>query len=97
MTTDDSSGDIRVPRIGWWRQRLLAWSKLAVLRTLHIYSRYVSPLFLPSCRFYPSCSRYAGLAITRHGLVRGGILALKRVLRCHPLHPGGVDPVPGDP
>lgn len=67
--------------------------RLAVL-LLHLYKRAVSPLLPPACRFYPTCSEYAAQAITKHGLVRGGILAAKRLIKCNPLHPGGFDPVP---
>jgi putative membrane protein insertion efficiency factor len=58
------------------------------------YQRWVSPLFAPRCRFYPSCSSYALTALRRHGLVKGGALALWRLARCQPFHPGGVDHVP---
>ncbi|PKQ20279.1 MAG: membrane protein insertion efficiency factor YidD [Actinobacteria bacterium HGW-Actinobacteria-6] len=58
------------------------------------YQRFVSPLFPPTCRFAPTCSAYAVTAIERHGVIRGGWLALKRVGRCHPWNPGGLDPVP---
>jgi putative membrane protein insertion efficiency factor len=58
------------------------------------YQRFVSPLTPPVCRFYPSCSTYAADAIARHGPWKGGYLAVRRLLRCHPLHPGGYDPVP---
>lgn len=61
------------------------------------YQRWISPYLPPSCRFTPSCSEYAAQAVEHHGLVRGGWLAVRRVLRCHPLHPGGYDPVPGRP
>ncbi|MDP9024734.1 MAG: membrane protein insertion efficiency factor YidD [Candidatus Eremiobacteraeota bacterium] len=54
----------------------------------------VSPLFPPSCRFYPTCSQYAAEAIAKHGAVRGVSLAVKRLARCHPGHPGGIDLVP---
>jgi uncharacterized protein len=58
---------------------------------LALYKRRVSPLLPPSCRFTPTCSEYASLAIAKHGVVRGGALAVGRLLRCHPFHPGGVD------
>jgi len=58
------------------------------------YQYTLSPLLGPACRFYPSCSEYAYQAIVRHGPVKGLLLAVKRILRCHPFHPGGVDPVP---
>ena len=61
---------------------------------IRVYQYTLSPLLGPSCRFYPSCSEYAYQAIMRHGPLRGLLLALKRILRCHPLHHGGVDPVP---
>ncbi|HTT03641.1 MAG TPA: membrane protein insertion efficiency factor YidD [Steroidobacteraceae bacterium] len=61
---------------------------------IRIYQWTVSPLLGPTCRFYPSCSNYALQALRRYGLVRGGWLALRRIARCHPFHPGGVDPVP---
>ena len=61
---------------------------------LRVYRCYVSPAIGCHCRFHPTCSRYAVLAIQRHGPWRGSLLALKRLLRCHPLHPGGMDPVP---
>jgi putative membrane protein insertion efficiency factor len=58
------------------------------------YQRVISPLLPPSCRFYPSCSQYALEAITRHGALKGTWLAARRLVRCHPYHPGGFDPVP---
>ena len=61
---------------------------------IRIYQLGLSPLLGPRCRFYPSCSHYAAEAIDVHGVLRGGWLALKRIGRCHPLHPGGFDPVP---
>ncbi|WP_081326314.1 membrane protein insertion efficiency factor YidD, partial [Paenibacillus polymyxa] len=48
----------------------------------------------PSCRFYPTCSQYGIEAVKTHGALKGGWLTLKRILKCHPFHPGGVDPVP---
>lgn len=65
-----------------------------VLWLLRIYRYAISPLLGPSCRFYPSCSEYAHEAFCRHGLTRGGWLSLRRLLRCHPWHCGGHDPVP---
>jgi uncharacterized protein len=58
------------------------------------YRRWVSPALPARCRFYPSCSAYALEAVTTHGAWRGIGLAIWRVLRCHPFHPGGYDPVP---
>ncbi|HEY4019868.1 MAG TPA: membrane protein insertion efficiency factor YidD [Pseudonocardiaceae bacterium] len=61
---------------------------------LGIYRRWISPLFPPACRFYPSCSAYAVEAVTVHGALKGSWLAFRRLLRCGPWHPGGLDPVP---
>ena len=58
------------------------------------YRALISPLLPASCRFYPSCSAYAEEALRRHGAVKGSALAARRLLRCHPLHEGGIDPVP---
>ncbi len=65
-----------------------------LLLAIRLYQRFISPLSPPSCRFYPSCSAYAVTALTRFGPVRGGWLALRRIGRCNPWNPGGVDPVP---
>ncbi|MDD3884175.1 MAG: membrane protein insertion efficiency factor YidD [Gallionella sp.] len=61
---------------------------------IHGYQYLISPLKPPSCRFTPTCSHYACEAISKHGATKGGLLALKRLFRCHPWHPGGYDPVP---
>lgn len=58
------------------------------------YRRWLSPALPARCRFYPSCSAYALQALDRHGAIKGSGLALWRLLRCHPFHPGGYDPVP---
>jgi len=61
---------------------------------IRAYQYVASPLIVPSCRFHPSCSAYALEAVERYGSLRGAWLAVKRLLRCHPWHPGGCDPVP---
>ena len=67
--------------------------KKICLILIRSYQRFLSPCLPPRCRFYPSCSQYAVEAITRYGLLRGLAMALRRLLRCHPFHPGGFDPV----
>lgn len=74
-----------------------AWSKAAVwLMTLAVrfYQLCISPMLGPSCRFTPTCSQYAVEALRRHGPLRGTLLTLKRILRCHPWGGSGYDPVP---
>jgi uncharacterized protein len=66
----------------------------ALVALLGLYKRFVSPLLPPACRFTPTCSVYAREAISRHGARRGALLAARRLVRCHPFHPGGDDPVP---
>lgn len=61
---------------------------------IKIYQKLVSPNLGPNCRFQPTCSQYALEAVQRHGVFRGLWLAAKRIGKCHPLHPGGYDPVP---
>jgi hypothetical protein len=68
--------------------------RAAALLVLRAYRAVVSPLLPTSCRYFPTCSQYAYEAIEKHGLLRGSRLAVLRLLRCHPGHPGGVDPVP---
>lgn len=65
-----------------------------VLFLIRLYQRTFSEVLPSTCRFYPSCSEYAWQAIARYGVLKGGWLAIRRVGRCHPLHPGGYDPVP---
>lgn len=73
---------------------VLALPSRGLVLLIRGYQRYISPAFPARCRFYPSCSQYALEAITRHGALRGSWLAARRLARCHPFHPGGVDPVP---
>jgi hypothetical protein len=68
-------------------------SRLLVL-LVRLYQRLIGPGLPRACRYYPSCSAYAVEALERHGALRGGWLATRRIFRCHPFHPGGVDPVP---
>lgn len=69
--------------------------KRFLLWLIRLYRRFLSPLKgRPTCRFYPTCSTYAYAAIDRFGALRGGYLALRRILKCHPFHAGGVDRVP---
>lgn len=71
--------------------------KRAALAAIRGYQLTLSPFIGGQCRFYPTCSHYAVEAIERHGPWRGGWLAVRRLGRCHPFHPGGVDPVPAGP
>ena len=68
--------------------------KQLLLRGLRFYKRQISPGLPPSCRFVPTCSEYAMQAIEKYGAARGSFMALRRLLRCNPLFPGGYDPVP---
>ncbi|WP_106450589.1 membrane protein insertion efficiency factor YidD [Trichococcus alkaliphilus] len=58
------------------------------------YQKYISPLFPPSCRYYPTCSNYSVQAIQKHGAIKGSLMGISRILRCHPFVKGGYDPVP---
>ena len=70
--------------------------KRIALGAIKSYQRVISPAFPPSCRFTPTCSEYTYQAVQRHGVLRGVWLGLSRLVRCHPFHPGGYDPVPKD-
>ncbi len=72
-------------------RRLFALPLIALVKA---YQLLISPMTPPSCRFYPSCSAYAVTALTRHGPIKGSWLAVRRLARCHPWNPGGVDHVP---
>jgi len=67
--------------------------KRGLLLLIHFYRRFISPLKPPTCRFYPTCSLYAVQAIEKYGAFKGSYLAVKRILKCHPFHKGGYDPV----
>jgi putative membrane protein insertion efficiency factor len=68
--------------------------KKVLISLIFLYKKLLSPVLPPACRFYPSCSDYASGAIECHGVFKGLYLAARRLLRCHPYHPGGYDPVP---
>lgn len=68
--------------------------RAALMLLVRLYRAVVSPMLPQACRFYPSCSAYALGALERHGALRGSWLAARRLCRCHPFHPGGIDPVP---
>ena len=69
-------------------------TKKLILGVIRAYRTAISPLLPASCRYYPSCSQYALTAVERFGAWRGSQMAVARILRCHPFHPGGYDPVP---
>lgn len=70
------------------------WPRHVVMALIRVYQLTLSPFMLTQCRFTPSCSRYTYEAVERYGALRGSWLGVKRILRCHPFHPGGYDPVP---
>lgn len=67
--------------------------KRIVLYLIIVYKKFISPVFPPSCRFYPSCSQYSYESIEKHGLIKGFWYSLIRIIKCQPFHPGGFDPV----
>ncbi|MHB1629027.1 MAG: membrane protein insertion efficiency factor YidD [Bacilli bacterium] len=68
--------------------------KAILVAVIRLYQVFISPLTPPSCRFYPTCSSYCIEALSKHGVLRGGYLSVRRIVRCGPWHPGGYDPVP---
>ncbi len=71
--------------------RILTFSAITIVK---LYKIIISPMFRPSCRFYPTCSTYSIEALKKHGFIKGGILSVKRIVSCNPMHRGGHDPVP---
>ena len=67
--------------------------RFILISVLKFYKAVISPWLPPSCRFVPTCSEYAREAIERHGALRGSLMGVRRLLKCHPFHPGGYDPV----
>ena len=91
----DGCNDVRsTSRPGTTAATACAMTRRAVIALLSLYRYLISPMLGPCCRFHPSCSEYSQQAIMTHGLGRGAYLTLRRLLRCHPWHPGGHDPVP---
>ena len=84
----------RATRLRMVLARVRRLPALLLVGLVRVYQMFISPLTPPSCRYYPSCSSYAVVALQRHGLVRGGWLAVRRLARCHPWTPGGIDDVP---
>ncbi|GAB6137143.1 membrane protein insertion efficiency factor YidD [Halanaerobaculum tunisiense] len=72
----------------------MSWGTNILIKFIKFYQKFISPLKGKStCRFRPTCSTYARKALQKYGLLKGGWLALKRIFKCHPFHPGGYDPV----
>ncbi|MBN1797825.1 MAG: membrane protein insertion efficiency factor YidD [Spirochaetales bacterium] len=67
--------------------------KYILIFIINIYQKMISPLFPPACRFFPTCSQYAKESLQKHGFFKGLYYSVKRLLKCHPFHPGGYDPV----
>ncbi|MFC4321657.1 membrane protein insertion efficiency factor YidD [Litchfieldia salsa] len=66
----------------------------SIICVIRFYQKFISPITPPTCRFYPTCSHYGLEAVSRFGPIKGSWLTMKRILKCHPFHPGGIDPVP---
>jgi putative membrane protein insertion efficiency factor len=67
--------------------------KIIAIGCIKFYRKFISPLKRPSCRFYPTCSQYTLEAIEKYGVLKGGFMGIKRILKCHPYNKGGYDPV----
>ena len=68
--------------------------KKILILLIRFYQKFISPMFPAKCRFYPTCSQYTLEAVKEHGAIKGTYLGIKRILKCHPFHDGGYDPVP---
>lgn len=68
--------------------------KKILILLIRFYQKFISPMFPAKCRFYPTCSQYTLEAIKEHGAIKGTYLGIRRILKCHPFHEGGYDPVP---
>lgn len=79
------------------RRAALLWPRRVAVGAIRLYQATLGYVVGGHCRFHPTCSEYGREAIERYGCLRGGWLTVKRICKCHPLHPGGVDPVPGTP
>jgi uncharacterized protein len=75
-------------------QKIRFIADIFAIYTIKLYRTVISPLLGPTCRFNPTCSEYSIIAIDRYGIFKGGLLSVKRLLKCHPFHAGGDDPVP---
>lgn len=75
-------------------ERLFSTMRWLFISLIRFYQKFISPLKPPTCRFYPTCSHYGLEAVQRYGPIKGGYLTIVRILKCHPFHPGGFDPVP---
>ncbi|MDD2190443.1 MAG: membrane protein insertion efficiency factor YidD [Eubacteriales bacterium] len=67
--------------------------KSIIILLVRGYQKFISPMFPPTCRFYPTCSQYFIQAVGKYGAIKGSFLGIKRILKCHPFHPGGYDPL----
>lgn len=75
-------------------KRLMLWPRTVAVGLIRAYQKTISPMLSARCRFAPTCSEYTRLAIFKYGVLRGGLMGLRRIARCHPWHPGGYDPLP---
>ena len=76
------------------KSKISAILAIPLLLIVRVYQLFISPMLGQNCRFYPTCSCYAHQALSQHGAYKGSILAVTRIVKCHPLHPGGIDHVP---